>query len=151
MIPPFDCMIRTGASELASLTRLHEGIGVRLHDGAEAGVDYGRAGALVLADFGQYVHGQRHEYSRQHPTQFLANGPLMVGIAVRMKEANRHGLCPFLKYDVDRSVEGVHVEREQDFAVRADPLRHLQPQVAVHQGFRGSVEQAVQGRHAHPS
>ena len=150
MIPPFDCMIRTGASELASLTRRTS---ESVYD-FTMGPRQAFTTVVLVRSYsrisGSTSDGQGDEYSRQHPTQFLANGPLMVGIAVRMEQTHRHGFRLFLKYDVDRSVEGVHVERNQDFSVRADPLRHLQPQVAVHQGLRGSVEQAVQGRHAHP-
>ena len=68
-----------------------------------------------------------------------------------MEEAHGDGLGTLLTDDVDRLVEGVDVERDDDLAVGSDALLHLEAQVAVDEGLRRGVEQAVQGGHAHPS
>jgi hypothetical protein len=70
----------------------------------------------------------------------------MLGIRVRVKEADRYGLHAIRDERVDRRIKGVEIEGDELRAVGSRPFGHLAPEVSRNQRVGRRVEPVVDVR-----
>ena len=141
--PPFDCMTNRVAFDAErAQTRLET---LQIAAGEALHVDVGKRGrgAVVLADLGDDLAGQRAaDLGRVRPQQ-LADRLLVRRIAIAVQQAYRDGLDALGAQSVDQAQHLVRVERRQHAAVGEKPLVQLEAQMARRQRGRPLHEQIV--------
>jgi hypothetical protein len=106
------------------------------HDRLDIGVHAGRRPALIFAHFRRDFARQRERETRREPRQDIARFVLVHRIDIGMQETNRHAFDRGCLQCADEIRKCALVERLDDLATRAQPLRDRQAQIPRHQRRR---------------
>ena len=111
----------------------------------EVGVgDRGRE-ALVLAELGQHLAGERDVDVAERLAHRLAHALLVLGVQEREQQAHRHGVDLGLAQRLDRLLHALLVER-LELALGPHPLAHGEAQVARHERLGPPLGEVVERR-----
>jgi hypothetical protein len=109
---------------------------IAAHHRAEIRVHHRGGHPLEFAKFGRHLVRHAGERFGEVLGQDAARGFLVPGADEAIQETNRDRLHAGRTQQPHRGAKCRLVQRDLDAAVRAQPLRHLQPQVARHQHRR---------------
>ena len=112
-------------AEAALAQRLLQIAEIALDDRLHVGIGGGGAGALVLAELGRDLGGERDGNVRGALGEALADAPLVRGIGVGVQQRDGDGLAARFDHGVDGTIERFGIQRRDHRAVRRDPLDDL--------------------------
>ena len=136
-----------GGGHAAGVERFAQGPQIPLDDGQHVGVDHRGRGALVFLDLRQHVEARAAWESRRELPGDVRDEAFMDGVRIRVDEADRDGLDPFVEQPPHRPPRVVAGQRTHDLARGVHPLVHHHPQVALHQRRGLLPGEVVEPRH----
>ena len=109
-----------------------------------------RHGALVLAELGEDLRGDRHRHIGRDGCRDLGDHPLVTAVRVGVQEADGQGLHAVRHKLLDGFAHGGLVDRLDDRTVGAGPLGHLADVAGVGERLRLLVDHESEQRPRRP-